>query len=153
MTTSIHDRVIAVLSEHNDPYLETNLGRNGALNRCELDDGELLVELTFPYPLAGATRTLIGQLKPMLEGINEVREAFIRVRHEVLSPPRVRVRNPYWVFGRCFVWLRVKVVWEVDNSGESRSGIAGRGRTCRTFRCGYLWALPGRDAWGSGSTS
>ena len=83
MTTSIHDRVIAVLSEHNDSYRETDLGRDGALTGCDLDDGELLIELTFPYPLAGVTPTLVTQLKPMLEGINDVQEAFIRVRHEV----------------------------------------------------------------------
>ena len=83
MTTSIHDRVISVLSEHNDPYRKTDLGRNGALTRCDFDDGKIVIELTFPYPLAGMTRALVGQLKPKLEGINDVREAFIRVRHEV----------------------------------------------------------------------
>jgi len=83
LTTSIRDRVTAILSEHSDPYLETDLGRNGALTRCDLDDGELFIELTFPYPLAGAIQTLVGQLKPKLEGINVVREVFIGIRHKV----------------------------------------------------------------------
>ena len=83
MTTSIRDRVTAILSEHKDPYLETDLGRNGALTRCDLNNGELFIELTFPYPLAGTIRTLVGHLKPKLEGINVVREVFIRICHKV----------------------------------------------------------------------
>ena len=90
MSTSIHDRVIAILSEHDDPYRESNLGRSGVLTRCELKEGELDIELTFKYPLAGMTRSLVKQLKPKLEGIKEVREAFIRVRHEV---PMVAARE------------------------------------------------------------
>ena len=81
LSTSIHDRVIAILSEHDDPYRESNLGRGDVLTRCELKEGELDIELTFKYPLAGMTRSLAKQLKPKLEGIKEVREAFIRVRH------------------------------------------------------------------------
>ncbi|MGB0359475.1 MAG: iron-sulfur cluster carrier protein ApbC [Litorivicinaceae bacterium] len=87
MSTSIHDRVIAILSEHDDPYREANLGRSGALTRCELKDGELDIELTFKYPLAGMTRSLVKQLKPKLESIKEVNEAFIRVRHEIPVTP------------------------------------------------------------------
>ncbi len=83
MTTSIYDRVIAILSECDDPYRGTNLGRHGVLTRCDLNDGELGIELIFPYPLAGITRSLVEQLKPKLEGIDVVREAFIQVSHKV----------------------------------------------------------------------
>lgn len=83
MSTSIYDRVIAILSEHDDPYRESNLGSSGFLTRCELKEGELDIGLTFNYPLAGVTRSLVKLLKPKLEGIKGVREAFIRVRHEV----------------------------------------------------------------------
>ena len=89
LSTSIHDRVIAILSEHDDPYREANLSRSGVLTRCELKDGELDIELTFTYPLAGMTRSLVKQLKPKLEAIKDVNEAFIRVRHEIpVSPAR-----------------------------------------------------------------
>ena len=89
LSTSIRDRVIAILLEHDDPYHEANLGRSGVLTRCELKDGELDIELTFTYPLAGMTRSLVKQLKPKLEAVKDVNEAFIRVRHEIpVSPAR-----------------------------------------------------------------
>ena len=83
LSTSIHDHVIGILSEHDDPYCEANLGRSGVLTRCELRDNELDIELTFNYPLVGMTRSLVTQLKPKLEDLKQVKEAFIRVRHEV----------------------------------------------------------------------
>ena len=87
LSTSIHDHVIGILSEHDDPYCEANLGRSGVLTRCELRDNELDIELTFNYPLVGMTRSLVMQLKPKLEELKQVKEAFIRVRHEVPVTP------------------------------------------------------------------
>ena len=87
LSTSLKNDVIAILSEHDDPYCEKNLGQSGALTQCRLTDGELDVELTFKYPLAGMTRGLVKQLKPQFESLKDVREVFIRIQHEVPMTP------------------------------------------------------------------
>ena len=68
--------------------LRANLGRSGVLTRCELKDGELDIELRFTYP-CGYDSFFGQQLKPKLEAVKDVNEAFIRVRHEIpVSPAR-----------------------------------------------------------------
>ena len=87
MSSDLTPRILRILSEYEDPYRDLNLAESGVLTRCELDDGELEVDLTFPYPLAGMTRSLVKQLKPQLESLKEVSSAFIRVLHEVPMMP------------------------------------------------------------------
>ena len=153
LSTSIHDRVIAILSEHDDPYREANLSRSGVLTRCELKDSELDIELTFTYPLAGMTRSLVKQLKPKLEEIKDVNEAFIRVRHEIpVSPAREGTESIPGV-------RQVICVASGKGGGASppppsilRWPYKQRVRVL-VIGCGYLWTLPSADVGCSGPTS
>ncbi len=87
LSTSIQSPVRSILAEHEDPYRELNLAESGALTRCELNAGELDIELTFPYPVAGITRPLVKLLKPKFEALKDVKEAFIRIRQDVPVVP------------------------------------------------------------------
>lgn len=87
LSSDLTPRVLRILSEYEDPYRDLNLADSGVLTRCELSGGELELDLTFPYPLAGMTRSLVNQLKPQLESLKDVSSAFIRVLHEVPMMP------------------------------------------------------------------
>jgi ATP-binding protein involved in chromosome partitioning len=87
LSTDIQTRVLQILAEHEDPYREVNLAETGVLTRCVLSGSELEIDLTFPYAMAGMTRTLVKLLKPRLEALRDVSDAFIRVLHDVPVVP------------------------------------------------------------------
>lgn len=87
LSTDIQSRVLQILAEHEDPYREVNLAETGVLTRCLLTGSELEIDLTFPYAMAGMTRTLVKLLKPRFEQLRDVSDAFIRVLHDVPVVP------------------------------------------------------------------
>lgn len=51
LTITIRERVLTVLADHDDPYIEVNLAETDVLRRCELNGKVLELDLCFPYAM------------------------------------------------------------------------------------------------------
>ena len=83
MSQDITAQVKAVLSEFNDPYLESSLDQY--FEAADVSNGLLTVRIVFPYPIASLISKLCGNVEPLLGKIVGGR-ARLRVRVDVPKP-------------------------------------------------------------------
>ncbi len=94
LTITIRERVLTVLADHDDPYIEVNLAETDVLRRCELNGKVLELDLCFPYAMGGLTRALVKALKPELLNFKDVADVSVRVTHDIPVVPAREGREP-----------------------------------------------------------